>query len=125
MIKIKAACPTCGDVDLVKDEIKLWVDVASDDKSFYIFTCPNCGLDVFKPTNKRVIEALISVEVQTMRLASPHWPQQSPPPHPAHTPKAAPKLAPDDEIDIHILLNGDDAEWLAKLMPTTNPEDTP
>ena len=103
MTTIRANCPTCGDVQLRATD--LVVRVCSDDESgSYTFRCPGCAVAVAKGASKRIVDLLVSsgVRMEVWRL-------------PAELTEArvGPRLQPDDLLDFHLLLEGDD--WFGEL----------
>ena len=94
MAKIKATCPTCGEVDLTADDIDLRIS-AGEEGSTYGFECPLCITNVRKPADSRVIQLLISGGVRAQVLEDPGLD------HPPFT--------YDDLIDFHFQLESDDA----------------
>lgn len=60
---IKASCPSCGDVELTVGELTVRV-CSADDRSAYRFRCPGCTKVVFKDTNRRVADLLVSSGVE-------------------------------------------------------------
>lgn len=59
MTTIKASCPTCGDVDLTTDDVRLRV-CSHPDLSYYAFDCPECLQEVRKPADDNVVTVLIA-----------------------------------------------------------------
>ena len=59
---IKASCPTCGDVELTLDQIRVLV-CSSDGQASYNFRCPTCAVRVSKPAEKAVVDILVSAGV--------------------------------------------------------------
>lgn len=57
MTKIKASCPSCGDVDLTPPQVRLVVCTVSD-WSYYTFRCTSCSDEVRKPANAEVVRLL-------------------------------------------------------------------
>ena len=93
MTTIRANCPTCGDVQLRAND--LVVRVCSDDESgSYTFRCPTCT----------VVDLLVSsgVRMEVWRL-----------PAELTEPRVGPTLQPDDLLDFHLMLEGDD--WFGEL----------
>lgn len=113
MTRIRANCPDCGDVELTPDEIL--IQVAHDDAdlvgdgSRYRFTCPDCASTVTKPADERIVQLLITGGV-ALQVAEPLADPR--PAHPEDPPVGAP-FTPDDLLDLHLLLEGDD--WFLAL----------
>lgn len=59
MTTIKATCPTCGDVDLTTDDVRLRV-CSIPELSYYAFDCPQCTEEVRKPADDSVVTVLIA-----------------------------------------------------------------
>jgi predicted RNA-binding Zn-ribbon protein involved in translation (DUF1610 family) len=113
MANIRANCPTCGKVDMSAEAISL--EVAGDaDEGHYAFRCPDCGAEVVKPADRKVVALLRSAGVGTN--GAPGAPlQEEPPSLPLEdrNPRPdAPAFTLDDLIDLHFLL--EDHAWLAE-----------
>ena len=83
----------------------LVVRVCSDDESgSYTFRCPNCTVAVAKGASKRIVDLLVSsgVRMEVWRL-----------PAELTEPRVGPTLQPDDLLDFHLMLEGDD--WFTEL----------
>ncbi|MFP4148340.1 MAG: hypothetical protein ACLFUG_00485 [Nitriliruptoraceae bacterium] len=113
MTRIRATCPTCGEVDLRPDEVVLHVVRAPDglvaDGSEYRFECPSCTGEVAKPADDRIAQLLTTGGVQVAETAP------GLPPHP-EAPAGGPPLTPDDLLDLHLSLERDD--WFEELLRT-------
>lgn len=117
MTTIRATCPSCGEVDLTPDDIRLTVvrttraEVGPD--SHYTFTCPTCDESVAKPATERIARLLTGGGVETEILDRSH--PASGPRRPAHpeSPQDAPAFTPDDLLDFHLLLEEDG--WFHRL----------
>lgn len=59
MTTIKASCPTCGDVNLTPDDVRLVVCTVSA-WSFYAFECTSCAHEVRKAATEDVVRLLRS-----------------------------------------------------------------
>ena len=60
MFNVKATCPSCGDVHLPPQHLRIgW-----DERNYY-FLCPKCNDLVVKPTSDEVLALLRSVTVVT------------------------------------------------------------
>jgi hypothetical protein len=100
---IRANCPACGDVQLRASD--LVVRVCSDDESgSYTFRCPTCTVAVAKGASKRIVDLLVSsgVRMEVWRL-----------PAELTESRTGPALSPDDLLDFHLILEGDD--WFSDL----------
>jgi endogenous inhibitor of DNA gyrase (YacG/DUF329 family) len=66
--RFRASCPECrGITELGADAFRLAVG-RTRERTFYSFTCPECGAAVRKPAGERIVVALTSAGVRTMRL---------------------------------------------------------
>lgn len=70
MTIIKAACPTCGDVELTKDQVRLVVHAVRS-RSFYAFDCTSCVTLVTKPAGDEVVRLLTLGGVVAERVDVP------------------------------------------------------
>ncbi|MBI4941260.1 hypothetical protein [Kineosporia sp. R_H_3] len=70
MTIIKAACPTCGDVELTKDQVRLVVHAVRS-RSFYSFDCTSCVSQVKKPAGDEVVRLLTLGGVVAERIEVP------------------------------------------------------
>ena len=59
MTTIKASCPTCGEVELTPEDVRLMV-CSHQPLSYYAFCCPTCECEVRKPADDHVVSLLIS-----------------------------------------------------------------
>lgn len=113
MTRIRATCPTCGEVDLRPDDVVLHVVRAPDglvaDGSEYRFDCPSCTDEVAKPADERIAQLLTSGGVHVAEVAP------CLPPHP-ETAAGGPPLTHDDLLDLHLGLEKDD--WFDELLRT-------
>ncbi|MGH3441795.1 MAG: hypothetical protein ACRDUY_07085 [Nitriliruptorales bacterium] len=111
MTTIRATCPTCGEVDLTPDDIRLTVvrttraEVGPD--SHYTFTCPSCDESVAKPATERIARLLMGGGVETGVVDRSH-PAASGrrPTHPESPPEGR-HFTADDLLDFHLLLEED------------------
>jgi hypothetical protein len=101
--KIRATCPTCGEVELTPPDVELRVHRV-EKHSFYAFVCPACLATVTKPADKRVVRLLTSGGV-------PARPWN--PPGEVLERRTGPALTWDDLLDLHLELQSPD--WLARL----------
>jgi endogenous inhibitor of DNA gyrase (YacG/DUF329 family) len=68
--RFRASCPECrGTAELGVEAFRLAVG-RTRERTFYSFTCPSCGAAVRKPAGERIVAALTSAGVRTMRLLS-------------------------------------------------------
>jgi len=114
MTVIRAKCPTCGEVDMGPDEVRLNV-VRGGRGSSYGFTCPTCLLDVEKPADRRTVAILVSAGVDphssdTSQLETFDRDEIEPLGH--HS--AEPAFTIDDVIDFHFLLLDD--RWIEESL---------
>lgn len=70
MTIIKATCPSCGDVELSRDQVRLVVHPLAE-RSFYGFTCTRCGEGVRKPAGDEVVRLLTMGGVVAERVVVP------------------------------------------------------
>lgn len=105
MTDIRANCSICGQVDMKAEAISL--EIADDgEQGRYAFTCPDCGADVTKAADRKTVDLLLAVGVNTREALDEAGPpsipaeDQSPCPH-------APPFTMDDLIDLHFLLQQD------------------
>ena len=70
MTIIKATCPSCGDVELSRDQVRLVVHPLAE-RSFYGFTCTLCGDVVRKPAGDEVVRLLTMGGVVAERVLVP------------------------------------------------------
>lgn len=64
---IKATCPSCGDVELTRQQVRLVV-CSVKSWSYYAFTCATCQNEVRKPARPGAVALLISAGV-----IAEHW----------------------------------------------------
>lgn len=119
MTRIRATCPTCGEIDLRPRDIRLELvrDASGDvaEGSTYRFGCPSCHAEVVKPADERIARLLVTGGVEL--LADPSGDEldrllEERPPHPEVRPDGPP-LTADDLLDLHLLLDRDD--WFSQL----------
>jgi hypothetical protein len=63
MTTIRTRCPSCGEVDMLADDISLTLE-ASGDRGEYGFVCPSCSDEVSKPANRKTVALLIAAGVE-------------------------------------------------------------
>lgn len=59
MTTIKASCPSCGDVELTPQQVRLVV-CSAPGWSYYAFTCTCCHEEIRKPAGKDIVALLVS-----------------------------------------------------------------
>jgi hypothetical protein len=98
MTTIKASCPSCGEVELTSDDIRLRV-CSHGALSYYTFMCPSCVREVRKPADDHIVSLLMSggVEAEVWEV-----------PAEALEPKAGADLTYDDLLDFLLQLTQDD-----------------
>jgi len=98
MTTIKASCPSCGEVELTSDDVRLMV-CSHPPFSYYAFDCPGCASEVRKPADEHVVSLLMSggVGVTVWEL-----------PAEALEPKVGPALTYDDLLDLATALTTTD-----------------
>lgn len=118
MTRIRASCPSCGEVDLRPSQLTLTIvrdaegGIASG--TSYRFRCPACTHLVAKPADARIADLLRTGGVHAEEAASePVAPVDNRPPHP-ESPPGGPALTCDDLLDLHLLLEQPD--WFARLV---------
>lgn len=107
--RIRAACPECGEVELVAPDIGLKVSTRGS-RSFYTFMCPDCRVLIAKPADERIVRLLLSGGVQ-----AEFWD----PPAELLEPRTGPPISYDDLLDLHLALERPD--FWERLQP---PADT-
>ncbi len=123
MTRIRANCPSCGEVDLRPNDVVLSVVRAYDglfsDASSYRFNCPDCTEVVTKPADERIAQLLttggVPVEETGEAATVPTAPVDERPPHP-EAPAEGRALIADDLLDLHLKLEEDG--WFAELLAT-------
>ena len=120
MTRIRANCPSCGEVDLRPDDVILSVVRAYDglisDASSYRFNCPDCTEVVTKPADERIAQLLTTGGVPIEEAAdAPEVVVDERPPHPEDPPSGRP-LTADDLLDLHVKLQ--DRGWFDELLDT-------
>jgi hypothetical protein len=100
---IRANCPSCGDVQLTAEDLTVRV-CADDERGSYCFRCPECLGAVAKEASRRIVDLLVSsgVRMQVWRL-----------PAELNESRVGAPLTPDDLLDFHLLLTGED--WFEQL----------
>jgi hypothetical protein len=98
MTIIKAACPTCGDVELTRDQVRLVVHAVRS-RSFYSFDCTSCVTQVTKPAGDEVVRLLTLGGVVAERVEVPAEALE------AHV---GPTLTADDLLDFASWIGGAD-----------------
>ena len=63
MATIRASCPTCGDVELTTQDVRVLVCSTTNEGS-YAFRCPACRMQVSKPAEGRIVDVLVSSGVR-------------------------------------------------------------
>ncbi|MEX1177883.1 MAG: hypothetical protein WEB09_05435 [Nitriliruptor sp.] len=117
MTRIRATCPSCGEVELRPLDVTLRrvIDEIGEisDGSCYRFSCPDCTEMVEKPADERIVSLLATggVAVEDVGPAV-----DTRPAHP-ETPPHGPALTFDDLLDLHELL--EDPSWFDRLLATT------
>jgi ribosomal protein S27E len=96
MTIIKATCPSCGDVELSRDQVRLVVHPLAD-RSFYGFTCTLCGDAVRKPAGGEVVRLLTMGGVVAERIVVPAEALER---------RTGPAISADDVLDFASWLSG-------------------
>ena len=101
MTTIKATCPTCGDVDLTPDDMR--VTVAEEAGwSTYSFTCKTCAEPVTKPADDEIVRLLTGAGVRVRTVHVPGEFLQS-----QLLNRTRPPLTEDDLLDFALWLGRD------------------
>lgn len=121
MTRIRATCPTCGEVDLRPEDIRLYLvpppgeDEGVGEGSTYTFSCPVCNGFVSKPADERVAQLLETGGVP-IRVGGPPVSDGTPLPEHPEEALGGPPLTYDDLLDLHLLLESDG--WFKHLLAT-------
>lgn len=119
MTRIRATCPTCGEVDLRPDDVVLHRVVDGRGAllagTCYRFSCPDCASVVEKPADDRVAGLLTSGGVPTEDTVA--GPARLPRPLHPELPPDGPPLSLDDLLDLHLALA--DEQWFERLAAGT------
>jgi predicted RNA-binding Zn-ribbon protein involved in translation (DUF1610 family) len=120
--RIRANCPSCGEVDLRPHDVILSVVRAYDglisDASSYRFNCPDCTEVVTKPADERIAQLLTTGGVPVEEATdAPSFaaPVDDRPEHP-EAPARGRSLTADDLLDLHFKLQ--DEGWFDELLAT-------
>jgi hypothetical protein len=97
MTRITTACPTCGRVELDKDDVTLVVSPL-EGRSWYLFDCYGCLEQIMKPAPSSVAVALRGIEVATWTVPAEVLERVAP--------DEAPRLGSDDVLDAVLQLRG-------------------
>lgn len=113
MTRIRATCPSCGEVELSPEDVVLRLVRSAEGAiatgSNYRFCCPDCAQQVTKPADERVADLLRTGGVAIEDHASgDRYPEQRP---------DGPPLTLDDLLDLHLLLEDD--RWFDRLVALT------
>lgn len=98
MTTIKASCPTCGEVELTGNDVRLMV-CSHAPLSYYAFDCPGCVDEVRKPADEHVIALLMSGGVSATAWELPAEALET---------KAGPPIGYDDLLDFVTALSATD-----------------
>lgn len=110
MAKIRASCPTCGDVEMTTSDVQVMV-CSSTNEGSYAFLCPACSLAVSKPAEPDVVDLLVASGV---RLAVWDMPAELSESH-----RGAP-ISHDDLLEFHFQLQRSDC--LQDLLSIAGPD---
>lgn len=125
MTRIRANCPSCGEVDLRPNDIRLCVVGTDEDDvregSTYRFECPDCREHVAKPADSRIARLLLSGGVDASFTGDPEVEAEvaracAALDHPEGI-VVGPPLTSDDLLDFHLLLETD--HWFDDLVSRT------
>lgn len=98
MARIRASCPTCGDVELTVADVQVRI-CTSTSEGEYAFRCPECSEIVTKQAESRTIDLLVASGVRVTTWSMPRERLLNTPERP---------ITHDDVIDFHALLSDDD-----------------
>ncbi len=104
MATIRANCTACGDVDLVRADVRVRV-CRDDERAEYRFSCPICRMTVVKAAEPRTIDLLVATGVRVDVWSLPAE---------LHEPRHGEPISHSDLLDFHELLK-DDAAFAAAL----------
>ena len=104
MAVVRATCETCGEIELVPQDVVVRVCL-DDQRASYYFSCPTCAALIARPVGSRLVELLAS---SGSSVALWHLPAELTEAHPVG------RLTHDDLLDFHELLSGDD--WIDALI---------
>ena len=125
MTRIRASCPTCGEVDLrPKDLVLRLVRAAYGEvgqASSYRFACPNCDDTVVKPADERIAQLLatggVPVEETDEMTELAQLATDLRPAHP-ESPQDGPPLTHDDLLDFHLALQ--QQQWMESWLEVSS-----
>ena len=100
---VRTSCPTCGDVELGTDEVRV-MTCSSTIEGSYVFKCPSCALAVSKPADADVVDVLVTAGV---RLSVWKLPTELDEQH------HGPPIGYDDLLEFHFQLQRHD--WAREL----------
>jgi len=111
MAKIRASCPTCGDVELTTNDVVLRV-CADDNSGTYTFMCPVCEASVIKAAEQHIVDLLAASGVRVVVWTLPAELSERPTGDP---------FTHDDLLDFHSMLKHESAleDALAELVNGT------
>lgn len=99
MAKIRASCPTCGDVELTTTDLVVRV-CADDNSGMYNFQCPACAVRVAKTAERHIVDLLGASGVEVVVWSLPAELSERP---------VGQAITHDDLLDFHDLLQNDEA----------------
>lgn len=99
MARIRASCPTCGDVELTVPQVEVRI-CSSTQEGEYVFDCPGCAQTVNKQAESRTLDLLAASGVNVVTWSMPVERVGNP---------NARAINHDDVIDFHVLLGDDEA----------------
>lgn len=120
MTRIRATCPSCGEVELRPADVVLRRVLGASGEvvegSSYRFNCPDCADEIEKPADERVASLLATGGVPVEDVAASELAADRPE-HP-ESPPDGPRLTYDDLIDLHQALA--DPTWFDRLASITH-----
>ncbi len=109
MAWIRTSCPTCGDVELGTDEVRVMM-CSSTIEGSYVFRCPTCRLAVSKPADPDVVDVLVTAGVRLCVWKLPAELEER---------RHGDPINYDDLLDFHFRLQGED--WIGELERMAGP----
>ncbi|HEC08842.1 MAG TPA: hypothetical protein ENI86_04625 [Acidimicrobiales bacterium] len=108
MAKIRASCPSCGDVELTTEDVVVRV-CADDNSGTYTFMCPVCHTSVIKPAEQHIVDLLAASGVKVVVWTLPAELNEV---------MTGDPFTHDDLMDFHNLLHDDESmhEAMTRLL---------
>ncbi len=106
---IRTSCPTCGDVELGTDEVRVMM-CSSTIEGSYVFRCPTCRVAVSKPADADVVDVLVTAGVTLSVWKLPKELEER---------HHGDPISYDDLLDFHFRLQGEG--WVGEVERMTGP----